>query len=187
VSGKIVVGVLATAWLAALVAIGGARARAQEPAAQGSPNAPRPQASEAEGPVQPIAFSHKVHAGTLQLPCTFCHVNPNPGELMTFPVTATCMGCHKGIKTESPQIQALAAHDTAGTRVPWVRVYQIASYVNFSHRAHVAAGAACADCHGQVPARDRLYREGDITMGACLNCHRQKSASLDCSYCHQPL
>jgi hypothetical protein len=109
--------------------VAGARA-----AQHGSPNAPRPQASEAEGPAQPIAYSHRVHAGTLQLPCTLCHVNPAPGELMTLPATATCMTCHAGIKTESPAIQALAAHAKAGTAVPWVRVYQIASYVNFSHR-----------------------------------------------------
>ncbi len=176
------VGALAAAWLAVLIAVG---VSAQEP--QGSPNAPRPQASEAEGPPQPIAYSHKVHAGTLQLPCTLCHVNPDPGELMTLPATATCMTCHTGIKTGSPAIQALAAHAKAGTAVPWVRVYQIASYVNFSHRAHLAADATCADCHGQVQTRDRLFREGDITMGACLNCHRAKSASLDCNYCHVPL
>jgi hypothetical protein len=163
--------------------VAGARAHEQ----RGSPTAPRPQASEAEGPQQPIPYSHKVHAGTLQLPCTLCHVSPDPGELMTLPAVATCMTCHAGIKTESPSIQALAAHAKAGTPVPWVRVYQIASYVNFSHRAHLAAQATCADCHGQVQTRDRLFREGDITMGACMNCHRAKSASIDCNYCHVPL
>ena len=178
-----VVGVAAALWLVALTAVGGVRAQET----QGSPNAPRPQASEAEGPVQPIAFSHRQHAGVLQLACTFCHVNPDPGELMTFPATSTCMTCHAGIKADSPSIQALAGHDASKTAVPWVRVYQIASYVNFSHRAHVAAGASCADCHGQVPTRDRMFREGNITMGACMECHRQKSASLDCNYCHVPL
>jgi len=179
---RLVVGASAAAWLTAVL-VGGVRA--QEP--QGSPNAPRPQASEAEGPAQPIPYSHKVHAGTLQLPCALCHVNPDPGELMTLPATATCMTCHAGIKTESPAVQALAAHAKGGTAVPWVRVYQIASYVNFSHRAHLAAEATCADCHGQVQTRDRLFREGDITMGACMNCHRAKSASIDCTYCHVPL
>jgi hypothetical protein len=177
-----VVGATAAAWVVTLLAIG---VRAQGP--QGSPNAPRPQASEAEGPQQPIPYSHKVHAGTLQLPCSLCHVNPDPGELMTLPATATCMTCHAAVKTESPAIQALAAHAKAGTSVPWVRVYQIASYVNFSHRAHLAAEAACADCHGQVQTRERLFREGDITMGACMNCHRARSASIDCNYCHVPL
>ena len=183
---RLAVAAAVAVWLA-IVAVVGVRAHAPGQTPPGSPNAPRPQASEAEGPGQPIAFSHKHHAGTLQLPCTLCHTNPDPGEMMTFPATATCMTCHTGIKADSPQIQALAAHDAAKTAVPWVRVYQIASYVNFSHRMHLKAEATCADCHGQVPARERMFREGDITMGACMNCHQQKGASIDCNVCHVPL
>ena len=154
---------------------------------QGSPIAPRPQASEAEGPQQPIPYSHKVHAGTLQLPCALCHVNPDPGELMTLPATATCMTCHAGIKTESPRDPGAGRARQGRHRRALVRVYQIAVLRSFSHRAHLAAAATCADCHGQVQTRDRLFREGDITMGACMNCHRAKSASIDCTYCHVPL
>ncbi len=134
----------------------------------------------AEPPRQPVAYSHKVHAGTLKLKCAMCHTNPDPGEMMKFPAVATCMSCHTAIKTESPEIQKLAKGD-----VKWVRVYQIPSYVNFSHRSHRETGNACTECHGDVTVRDALFKEGDVSMGGCMNCHRLKKASIDCTYCHE--
>ena len=141
----------------------------------------------ATAPVQPIPFSHKAHAGDLKLPCKMCHANPDPGEAMKIAAPSTCMQCHSAIKTDSPAIQKLAEFAKAGRNVPWVRVYQIPSYVSFSHRAHLQAGNACVDCHGQVAARDRLSRETDISMGGCMNCHRLKKASIDCTFCHEDL
>ena len=110
-----------------------------------------------DAPVQPLPFSHKAHAGTLKLPCKMCHPSPDPGESMTFVAPAVCMQCHSAIKTDAPAIQKLAQYAEQGKEVPWVRVYQIPAWVNFSHRAHLEAKNTCEDCHGKVVERDALY------------------------------
>ena len=142
-------------------------------------------AQEEKGPVQPIPFSHKVHAGNLKLQCKMCHPNPDPGESMTIAKPAACMQCHSAIKADSPAIQRLAQADKAGRPIQWVRIYGIPSYVYFSHRTHLEKGSTCQECHGAVAERDRLYREGDISMGGCMDCHRMKKVSVDCTYCHE--
>ena len=139
------------------------------------------------GPIQPLPFSHKQHAGTLSLDCKMCHVNPDPGELMTYPATATCMNCHSAIKTDSPHIQELAKAVAEDRSIEWVRVYEIPGFVYFSHRTHVATGATCQGCHGQVQTRERVFVDGDITMSGCMNCHVENSASIDCNFCHDQL
>jgi len=145
-------------------------------------------ATQAAGgaPEQPIPFSHQVHAGTLKLQCKMCHPNPDPGEMMTIAGASKCMQCHSTIKTDSPAIQKLAAAAKNERDIKWTRVYQIPAYVSFSHRIHVAAGNACADCHGKVAERSQLFREADISMGGCMNCHRIKKVSIDCTFCHEP-
>ncbi|HEY3743089.1 MAG TPA: cytochrome c3 family protein [Bryobacteraceae bacterium] len=141
--------------------------------------------AQPKAPEQPVPYSHKLHAGTLKLKCAMCHKNADPGETMGFPPVATCMQCHSAIKTDSPEVQKLAAAAKENRQIEWVRVYQIPSYVDFSHRAHLESGNQCSDCHADVTVRDRLFREGDISMGGCMNCHRLKKASIDCNYCHE--
>jgi len=136
-------------------------------------------------PVQPIPFSHKQHAGDLKLNCNMCHANKDPGEIMGVAAATVCMQCHSSVKTNSPAIQKLSAAAKDNRPVKWARVYEIPAYVTFSHRTHLSAGAACADCHGQVAQRDQLFREADISMGGCMNCHREKNASNDCTFCHE--
>jgi hypothetical protein len=96
-----------------------------------------------------------------------------------------CMQCHSSIKAESPAIQKLASYAAGHRDVPWVRVYQIPSYVDFSHKTHLASGADCETCHGHVEERDALFREGNISMGGCMDCHRQNKAPIDCTACHE--
>ena len=136
-------------------------------------------------PEQPLPFSHKAHAGTLKLKCKMCHPNPDPGEAMRIVAASVCMQCHSAIKTDRPAIQKLAAFAKNDRAVPWVRVYEIPSYVNFSHRTHLEAGNACEECHGGVTVRDQLSREGDISMGGCMKCHQAKKVSVDCTFCHE--
>lgn len=134
---------------------------------------------------QPLLYSHKQHLA-LGLQCKDCHVNPDPGEMMTFPATAKCMACHRTVKKESPSIAKLASYAERKAPVPWMRIYQIPSYVSFSHRAHLETGASCAGCHGPVAERDVIVKEVDTSMGACMGCHKANTASLDCNYCHEP-
>jgi hypothetical protein len=149
----------------------------------------------ADAPEQPLPFSHKQHAGILKLPCKMCHPNPNPGESMTIAPAAACMQCHSSVKKDSPAsvkkdspaIRKLAEYAKAAKPVPWARVYQIPSYVSYSHRRHLDAGSRCEECHGPVAERELLLREGDITMGGCMKCHQAKRVSIDCNFCHEPL
>src|SRR5947208_1552954 len=98
---------------------------------------------------------------------------------------STCMQCHSTIKTDSPAVQKLAGFAKNSREIPWAPVYQIPEFVRFSHRAHLETGAACADCHGQVAQRDQLFKEVNLSMSGCMDCHRAKKASIDCLYCHE--
>jgi hypothetical protein len=137
-----------------------------------------------EGIEQPLPFSHKQHAGTLKIACKLCHPNPEPGESMTIAGASLCMSCHSAIKTDSPAIQKLAQYAKDNRPIPWVRVYEIASYVRFSHRTHLESKNACEDCHGKVVEREQLWKQGDISMGGCMKCHQAKKVSIDCTFCH---
>jgi hypothetical protein len=135
-------------------------------------------------PVQPIPYSHKQHLA-LGLQCKNCHEMAEPGDYAGLPSTATCMNCHTTIKKDSPSIQKLAQFHKDGQPVPWVRVYHIPDYVDFSHKVHLTrAKATCETCHGPVRERDVLRKETDITMAGCMDCHRANNASIACDYCH---
>jgi hypothetical protein len=139
------------------------------------------------GSKQPIAFSHKLHVGGQGLKCATCHKNPDPGEKMGLASAALCMQCHEDVKTDSPEIQKLAAYAKDKRDIKWVRIYEIPSYVFFSHRAHLAAGSTCATCHGEVKEIEQMYKVKEINMASCMNCHQANNASTDCSYCHEKM
>jgi hypothetical protein len=139
------------------------------------------------GPVQPIPFSHKLHVGTQGFKCATCHKNPDPGEKMGLASAALCMQCHSDVKTGSPAIQKLAEYAKDKREIKWRRVYEIPSYVFFSHRAHLSAGATCATCHGEVKELEQMYQAKEINMASCMNCHSENKASTDCLYCHEKM
>ncbi|MFN3327124.1 MAG: cytochrome c3 family protein [Bryobacteraceae bacterium] len=135
-------------------------------------------------PEQPLPFSHKTHVAN-GLKCAECHTMPDPGDFATLPKTDTCMKCHVAIKKDSPHIAKLADFHTRKRPIPWAPVYRIPDWVMFSHIRHTAIeGVTCETCHGPVHQRDVLRREKDLSMAACMECHRVKGASLDCLYCH---
>ncbi len=139
-----------------------------------------------EPPEQPIPFSHRLHASN-GLNCAECHPTPDPGDFAEIVGTEKCMACHVAIKTDSPLIQKLARFDKEDGEVPWEPVYLIADYVFFNHLVHTEkVGAKCQDCHGPVEERDVLGKERDISMAACMDCHRAEGGSLECNYCHDP-
>jgi len=146
-----------------------------------------PKQDPADGPVQPLPFSHKTHVTGQGLFCAMCHPNPDPGETMTIAAPSLCMECHADVKKDSPNIQRLTEYAKSGKPVPWVRVYEIPDFVKFSHRAHLAKGNTCEECHGKVAERDRLYRESNLTMGGCVACHKAKGASQACDSCHDEM
>jgi len=133
---------------------------------------------------QPILFSHKTHAGA-SLKCLDCHANAPLQDQAGWPATSKCMACHRTTQAESPEVKKLAVFHQRGEKVPWVRVYRVRDFVFFSHTNHLKTGAQCAECHGPVETRAVLLKEVSTNMAACVNCHRAKKASTDCSLCHQ--
>src|SRR5271163_4738237 len=116
-------------------------------------------------PVQPIPYSHKQHLA-LGLQCKDCHqTSAEVADEMVLPAVDKCMTCHVSIKKDSPNIQKLAEFQKDGKPVPWVRVYSLPDYVDFSHKTHITkAKATCENCHGPVKEREAIRKESDISM-----------------------
>jgi hypothetical protein len=141
--------------------------------------------TERPAPAQPIAYSHKLHAGQLKLECTSCHTMPGDGESATLPPTEKCMSCHATIKKDSPEIAKLAAAQASDKPVEWAPVYRIPEFVFFSHKKHLSVtGVTCENCHGPVKEREVMRREKDLSMGACMECHVATKAQFGCTACH---
>ena len=135
-------------------------------------------------PVQPIPYSHKTHLA-LGLQCQFCHTNPDPGKLMTFPASSKCMGCHATIAKNKPAIRQLAKLAKSPEPIPWVRVYVAPSFVRWNHRTHVDAGMKCETCHGQVAQMDVMAQATVVTsMYGCIHCHELQKKKTGCDTCH---
>lgn len=152
-------------------------------------------------PEQPIAFSHKQHAGTLGVACLNCHHGAEKSDVAGVPPLETCMSCHGVVKKRAADGQAsaeiaklTAAWDAKGS-VAWNRVHSLPRYAHFSHRAHVANGVLCQECHGPVETMERLRQASSLSMGWCVNCHRLQASEapshwkrsggpLDCAACH---
>jgi len=133
---------------------------------------------------QPLPFSHKEHSGELKQECRLCHVNPDPGKFEGMPDAASCMNCHSNPKVDTPAIRQLAAYARKHRNIPWVRVSSIPDFVLFNHRKHIAAGASCQDCHGDVSESDEMTARTDFKQQDCLQCHRAKKISTECGFCH---
>jgi c(7)-type cytochrome triheme protein len=147
-------------------------------------------------PDQPIAFSHKLHAGDNKVPCLYCHTGADRSRHAGVPPLDTCMNCHRYARTDKPAIQKITALYEKGETLAWNRIYDLPGHVYFDHRPHVRAGIACQECHGPVETMDKVRRVMNMRMGQCLACHRGEHAYLvaqpsvrrapeECSTCHR--
>lgn len=138
-----------------------------------------------EHPVQPIAYTHKVHLAN-GMQCTTCHVGVDQGPEAQIPNVTFCMTCHMVIATNNPEIKKIAAYQARGEDIPWVRVYNYSpsAHVRFNHAPHIRAGVSCATCHGDMTKQTTAERKVNMDMGFCLECHEQKHVSVDCATCH---
>jgi cytochrome c7-like protein len=136
-------------------------------------------------PAQPIAFPHKTHLAR-GLQCEVCHTGVNEGPDAAIPSVKFCMSCHLVIAKDKPEIKRVAAYQTRGEDIPWVRVYaySASAHVKFNHAPHIRAGVACSSCHGDMLQQTTAVRAVDLNMGYCLSCHTQRKASIDCTTCH---
>lgn len=136
-------------------------------------------------PAQPIAFSHKIHAGKLNIRCMDCHVNADKSRSATPPPMEKCMSCHRSAALGSPEVQKIHASWESKEPVEWVRIHQLPEHVNFTHKRHIKAGVDCASCHGEVKVMDEIRKVRTLSMGWCVSCHTAKGVSIDCLTCHK--
>ena len=142
--------------------------------------------SQGYQPLQPIAFSHRLHAGDAQVPCLYCHFGATRSRHAGIPPSAVCMNCHALLANETEELRKLK--DAVEQRRPlaWTKVHNLPDFVYFNHSQHVNASVACQDCHGHVERMSEVEQVAPLTMGWCLDCHRQRAtaAGLDCGKCH---
>ena len=137
------------------------------------------------GPEQPIPFSHRFHAGEKNISCLMCHSTATTSDLAGMPPLQTCMLCHRSIIINYPPIEKLRSHYFNNKPVEWNRVLKLPDFVYFSHRMHIINGIDCGTCHGNVKDMDRIKEAKQITMGFCIQCHRDNNATTDCFTCHR--
>jgi hypothetical protein len=129
-------------------------------------------------PIQPIPFSHKLHAGDLGLDCRYCHSSVERSTFAAVPPTQTCMNCHAKVKTDSPLLAELRHSAASDAPIAWLRVHDLPDHAYFDHAAHLTAGVGCSSCHGRVDQMVRVTQKLPLTMGWCLSCHRDPAPHL---------
>src|SRR5271166_2013314 len=101
-------------------------------------------------PDQPLAFSHRVHAGDNEIGCTMCHAYAEHAPVAGVPSLGRCRGCHRFVSKDKPDVvKVLRAYDE-GKPIAWNRVHRLPDHVYFTHERHVQAGVSCQTCHGEV-------------------------------------
>lgn len=131
------------------------------------------------GPAQPIAFSHRVHAGVKNIQCQFCHPYVARSRFPGLPPVEKCLYCHNTIIADHPQILKEHHYYDTQTPVPWRKVNYLPEHVFFNHMRHIRKQIDCRECHGEVKTRDRL-KGVKFKMGFCIRCHRARKANLGC-------
>lgn len=123
-------------------------------------------------PAQPVAYSHRLHAGSLRIPCQYCHTGARKSRVAGIPPVEKCMNCHRVTRTEAPDIRKLNAVYRSGEPLGWARVHALPDHVYFDHRPHVSGGVACQTCHGEVESMQVVRQVMSMRMSNCLACHR---------------
>lgn len=129
-------------------------------------------------PIQPVEFSHKLHAGDMGMDCRYCHFTAERSSFAAVPPTQVCMNCHGKVRAESPKILPVRESDALDRPIPWVRVHKLPEFVYFDHSAHLAAGVGCSSCHGRIDQMPRVTQDQPLSMSWCLDCHRNPGPAL---------
>ncbi|WP_075349636.1 c-type cytochrome [Algoriphagus marinus] len=131
-------------------------------------------------PTQPIAYSHALHAGTLEIACQYCHTGVEIGKSANIPSANICMNCHTHIQNVegkdgiSPEIQKIYDAVDNNKPIEWVRVHNLPDLAYFNHSQHVKVGGIeCQTCHGPIQEMEVVGQHSSLTMGWCIDCHRQ--------------
>lgn len=136
-------------------------------------------------PVQPIKYSHELHAGVMKIDCQYCHSGAYKSKNASIPSLNVCMNCHRSVKTESPEIHKIydaLGYDPATTKydstkakpIQWVRIHNLPDFAYFNHSQHVKVGKViCQTCHGPIQTMKEVYQYSPLTMKWCIQCHKR--------------
>jgi nitrate reductase NapE component len=157
-------------------------------------------------PIQPIHYSHRIHAGENQIECKYCHSSARVSKHSGIPSLNVCMNCHKQIAEVAPETQAEGQEEygvdynaeiqklyeatgwdtstqsfTGETKpVKWIRIHNLPDFAYFNHSQHVTVGGiACQTCHGPVETYEIQKQYAPLTMGWCINCHRETNIKVE--------
>ena len=145
-------------------------------------------------PEQPIAYSHKLHSGINGIDCNYCHHSARHGKSAAIPSANVCMNCHTYInegpsgKAEIQKIYDAVGFDPEKGQyidgyeqkpIKWVRIHNLPDHAYFNHSQHVVAGGLeCQDCHGAIEEMEVVEQHAELTMGWCIDCHRQTEVKV---------
>lgn len=129
-------------------------------------------------PEQPVPYSHRLHVAELGMDCRYCHTNVEMAAEANLPPTQTCMNCHDQIQRESLSLLPVRESWATGGAIEWVQVHHLPDFATFSHAIHVNSGVGCETCHGRIDQMDVVQLAEPLSMGWCLECHRQPELFL---------
>ncbi len=129
-------------------------------------------------PIQPVAFSHKIHAGQLGVDCRYCHNGVEKSWYSNIPAASTCMNCHNQVLKDDPKLAVVRDSFATGKPIPWIQIHKTPDFVYFNHSVHVNRGISCVHCHGQINQMDEVVHAKPLNMSFCLECHRNPAAKI---------
>lgn len=129
-------------------------------------------------PRQPVPYSHKLHVGELGLDCRYCHVMVERSAVASVPPTQVCMNCHRLVGRDKESLEPLRRSAETGEPLRWVRVHKVPEYAYFDHSLHLRAGVGCSSCHGDIAEMEEVHQVEPLSMGWCLECHRNPDPHL---------
>jgi len=127
---------------------------------------------------QVIQFDHRHHVSDDGIDCRYCHRSVETSPFAGIPSTSVCLSCHEQIWNRSPLLEELRARYFTDRAIPWARVHRLPDFVYFNHSIHVNKGIGCATCHGRVDEMALVEQVAPLTMGWCLDCHRDPATHL---------
>ena len=127
---------------------------------------------------QPVPFSHVHHVGDLGLDCRYCHTGVETSPVAGVPPTHVCMTCHSQLYTQTAMLAPVRESIAEDRPIRWNKVNELPDYVYFDHSIHIAKGVGCSTCHGAVDQMPLMRQAAPLTMGWCLNCHRDPTPYL---------
>src|SRR5271163_2366051 len=129
-------------------------------------------------PLQPVAFSHAIHADQLGVDCRYCHNAVEKSWYSNIPATSVCMNCHNQVLKDDDRLAKVRESYATGQPIPWVQIHKLPDYVYFNHQSHVTAGVSCVTCHGRIDQMIEVHQEKPLNMAWCLDCHRDPAPNV---------